>query len=78
MSGINGLELIRSMRAVTHNMKTILMSSDHDLLHRYSIAFPGEINAVLEKPVRRRVFKTIIQSFLVDPIDADAEDGNIS
>lgn len=76
MPGINGLELIRSIRAVTRNIKTILMSSEHDLLHRYSIACSGEIDAVLEKPVSRSGLKKIIQGFLSDPIDA--EDANIS
>lgn len=71
MPGINGHELIRSMKTGTRDRKTILMSSDHDLLHRYLTTFDIEIDAVLEKPVSLSEIRKIIRGLIVDPANAN-------
>lgn len=57
LPGVNGLGLIRSLRAGQTRM--ILMSSNHDLLNLLSSR--GEIDAVLKKPVDRTEFKELIR-----------------
>jgi CheY-like chemotaxis protein len=71
MPGMNGHELIRSMKSGDGDTKTILMSSDHHLLHFLSTKFNIEIDAVLEKPVSRRELKKIIRCFFVHPVNVN-------
>ncbi|MDC4207149.1 MAG: response regulator (plasmid) [Candidatus Manganitrophus sp.] len=64
LPGINGFGLIRLLRTGVRNTKMVLMSSDHDLLGRFSRRIDLEIDAILKKPVNRSELKKLVLSSL--------------
>ena len=70
MRGITGLELIRTVKAHSHDIVAILMSSDHDLIATLSARPQNGIDALLKKPIEERDLKRILRSFLGDQLGA--------